>query len=61
LGELGTIGATPAVANAVLDALIRAGRADAVLKLQMPLTTDKIWAALMSSPSPPFRAERDLG
>jgi aerobic carbon-monoxide dehydrogenase large subunit len=46
VGELGTIGATPAVVNAVLDALIRAGRADAALKLQMPLTPDKIWAAL---------------
>jgi len=44
VGELGTIGATPAVVNAVVDALVRAGaRADG---LQMPLTPEKIWRAL---------------
>jgi aerobic carbon-monoxide dehydrogenase large subunit len=47
VGELGTIGATPATVNAVFDALVRAGVPLAtVLKLQMPLTSDKIWAAL---------------
>lgn len=46
VGELGTIGATPAVVNAVVDALTRAGRGDAALKLQMPLTAGKIWRAL---------------
>ena len=46
VGELGTIGATPAIANAVADALIRAGHADGAAKLQMPFTADKVWIAL---------------
>ena len=46
VGELGTIGATPAVVNAVLDALVRAGRASHAEKLQMPLTPAKLWEAL---------------
>ena len=46
VGELGTIGATPAVVNAVADALIRAGRADQADRLQMPLSPDKVWQAL---------------
>ncbi|HEV2673832.1 MAG TPA: xanthine dehydrogenase family protein molybdopterin-binding subunit [Aliidongia sp.] len=46
VGELGTIGATPAVVNAVADALIRAGRADEADRLQMPLTPLKVWQAL---------------
>ncbi len=50
VGELGTIGATPAVVNAVVDALANApgmaGRAEAAERLQMPLTSEKIWRAL---------------
>ena len=47
VGELGTIGATPATVNAVLDALQRAGVARATLEsLQMPLTAPKVWGAL---------------
>jgi carbon-monoxide dehydrogenase large subunit len=46
VGELGTIGATPAVVNAVADALARAGHADSATRLQMPLTPAKVWAAL---------------
>ena len=38
-GELGTIGAMPAVVHAVLDAL-------GVLHMDMPLTSRKIWSAL---------------
>src|SRR5205085_78273 len=38
-GELGTIGAVPAVVHAVLDAL-------GVLHLDMPLTPEKVWRAL---------------
>ena len=38
-GELGTIGAVPAVAHAVLDAL-------GVLDMDMPLTPAKVWRAL---------------
>jgi carbon-monoxide dehydrogenase large subunit len=40
-GELGTIGAVPAVVNAVLDAL-------GVEHLEMPLTAEKVWRALRS-------------
>ena len=46
VGELGTIGATPTVVNAVVDALVRAGRASAVDTMQMPLTPARIWQAL---------------
>jgi len=46
VGELGTIGATPAVVSAVIDALGRAGHGDAARKLQMPLTAPQIWSAL---------------
>jgi carbon-monoxide dehydrogenase large subunit len=49
VGELGTIGATPAVVNAVLDALSRAGLGDEVNALQMPLTSERIWQALSHS------------
>ncbi len=48
VGELGTIGATPAVVSAVIDALTRAGRGEAARALQMPLTGAKIWQALQS-------------
>ena len=48
VGELGTIGATPSVVNAVADALARAGKKDAAAKLQMPLTAPKIWEILNS-------------
>ena len=46
VGELGTIGATPAVVNAVADALVRAGHADRADLIQMPLTPAKVWEAL---------------
>jgi carbon-monoxide dehydrogenase large subunit len=46
VGELGTIGATPAVVNAVADALVRAGRTRQAEALQMPLTPARVWAAL---------------
>ncbi|HQT76600.1 MAG: carbon monoxide dehydrogenase [Rhodospirillales bacterium 20-64-7] len=48
VGELGTIGATPAVVNAVADALARAGHADQATKLQMPLTPMVVWQALQA-------------
>ena len=41
-GEAGTIGATPAVVNAVLDALAPLG----VRHLDMPLTPARVWAAI---------------
>jgi aerobic carbon-monoxide dehydrogenase large subunit len=46
VGELGTIGATPAVVNAVADALARSGHAAGASRLQMPLTPATVWAAL---------------
>jgi len=46
VGELGTIGATPAVVNAVIDALSRAGVEEQALALQMPLTPERVWRAL---------------
>jgi len=46
VGELGTIGATPAVVNAVIDALARAGAEQRALALQMPLTPERVWRAL---------------
>jgi carbon-monoxide dehydrogenase large subunit len=44
-GELGTIGAVPAVVHAVLDALHDKG----VLHLEMPLTAERVWRALRVS------------
>jgi len=49
VGESGTIGATPAVHNAVLDAL----RVRGVEHLDIPLTPEKIWASLAASGAPP--------
>ena len=46
VGELGTIGATPVVVNAVLDAIHRARPDVAVDALQMPLTPERVWRAL---------------
>jgi carbon-monoxide dehydrogenase large subunit len=46
VGELGTIGATPAVVNAVIDALVRAGVGARAQALQMPLTPERVWRAL---------------
>lgn len=46
VGELGTIGATPAVVNAVIDALLRAGAGERAFALQMPLTAERVWRAL---------------
>ncbi len=46
VGELGTIGATPAVVNAVVDALAHAGQGRAAEQVQMPLTAETVWRAL---------------
>jgi carbon-monoxide dehydrogenase large subunit len=42
VGEAGTIGATPAIANAVMDALYPLG----VRHLDLPLTREKVWRAI---------------
>lgn len=46
VGELGTIGATPAVVNAVIDALARNGFGERAEKLQMPLDPEQVWWAM---------------
>ncbi len=46
VGELGTIGATPCVVNAVVDAVWRAGGGERALALQMPLEAERVWTAL---------------
>ncbi len=48
VGELGTIGATPSVVNAVADALTRAGFAALAPQLQMPLTPARVWGLLQA-------------
>jgi carbon-monoxide dehydrogenase large subunit len=45
VGEAGTIGATPAVQNAVVDALAGLG----VRHLDMPATPERVWAAIVDA------------
>lgn len=45
IGEAGTIGSTPAIVNAVIDALANYG----IRHLDMPLTPSKIWSAINSA------------
>lgn len=47
MGESGTLGVTPAVVNAVLDAL----RPHGVRHLDMPLTSQRVWTALRPDPA----------
>jgi carbon-monoxide dehydrogenase large subunit len=44
VGEAGTIGATPAIANAVIDALEPLG----VAHLDLPLTPERVWRAIQA-------------
>jgi aerobic carbon-monoxide dehydrogenase large subunit len=44
VGELGTVGGTPTVVNAVIDALRPMG----VSNLEMPLTSERVWQALQA-------------
>ena len=46
VGELGTIGATPALVNAVVDALADAGLGRAAERIRMPITSQRVWDAL---------------
>jgi len=45
IGEAATIGSTPAIANAVMDALVPLG----VTHVDLPLTPQKIWAAMSAA------------
>jgi carbon-monoxide dehydrogenase large subunit len=47
IGESGTIGATPAVQNAVVDALAHLG----VRHVDMPCTPERVWEALRAAPA----------
>ncbi|MDQ6772764.1 MAG: xanthine dehydrogenase family protein molybdopterin-binding subunit [Candidatus Dormibacteraeota bacterium] len=49
VGESGTIGSTPAVQNAVVDALAHLG----VRHLDMPATPERVWRALNALSQPP--------
>ena len=42
IGESGTIGATPAVQNAVVDAVVHLG----VIHIDMPCTSERVWRAI---------------
>lgn len=46
VGELGTIGATPAIVNAVADAFARNGFAASAPRLHMPLSPARVWQAM---------------
>jgi carbon-monoxide dehydrogenase large subunit len=48
VGEAGTIGSVPAIANAVLDALAPLG----VRHIDLPLTPQRVWQAISTSPWP---------
>jgi carbon-monoxide dehydrogenase large subunit len=50
-GEAGTVGALPAVINAVMDALAPLG----VRRLDMPASSDRVWQAIQRAggPRPP--------
>jgi carbon-monoxide dehydrogenase large subunit len=48
VGELGTIGATPSIVNAIADALARNGLADKAAQLQMPVTPPRLWELLQA-------------
>jgi carbon-monoxide dehydrogenase large subunit len=45
IGESGSIGAPPTIVHAVLDALAPIG----IAHLDMPLTPQKIWAAIQTA------------
>ncbi len=45
IGESGTIGSTPAIQNAVVDALSHMG----VVHIDMPLTPERVWSAIQSA------------
>ncbi|GAA4454830.1 xanthine dehydrogenase family protein molybdopterin-binding subunit [Nibrella saemangeumensis] len=48
-GEAGTIGSTPAVVNAVIDALWSGGHK--VKDVRMPMTSERVWRAMQTSSS----------
>jgi carbon-monoxide dehydrogenase large subunit len=55
VGEAGTIASTPAVVNAIVDALRPLGVRDVV----MPCTPERVWRAVQEAPSPMGTAPQD--
>ncbi len=53
VGELGTIGATPTVVNAIVDALAHHGLGREAERIQMPVTSERVWRALQGDFGPP--------
>jgi carbon-monoxide dehydrogenase large subunit len=49
IGESGSIGSTPAVQNAVVDALSHLG----VRHVDMPASPERVWRAIMGAGEPP--------
>jgi carbon-monoxide dehydrogenase large subunit len=49
IGESGTVGATPAVQNAVVDALAHLG----VRHVDMPASPERVWRAITEAGRPP--------
>ncbi|MGZ8259927.1 MAG: xanthine dehydrogenase family protein molybdopterin-binding subunit, partial [Caldimonas sp.] len=49
VGELGTIGATPAAINAIVDALDHAGLGRAAEQIQMPALPERVWRLLRAA------------
>ena len=49
-GEAGTVGALPAVMNAIIDALAQEGAGD----IEMPATGERVWRALNKNPRRPL-------
>jgi carbon-monoxide dehydrogenase large subunit len=47
IGESGTIGSTPAVQSAVVDAVSHLG----VKHIDMPTTSERVWSAIMAAKS----------
>ncbi|MDQ1516161.1 MAG: aerobic carbon-monoxide dehydrogenase large subunit, partial [Actinomycetota bacterium] len=45
IGESGTIGSTPAVQNAIVDAVAHLG----VRHIDMPCTPERVWRAIQAS------------
>jgi carbon-monoxide dehydrogenase large subunit len=48
IGESGTIGSTPAIQNAVVDALSHLG----ITHIDMPCSPERVWRAIQSAPHP---------
>jgi carbon-monoxide dehydrogenase large subunit len=60
IGESGTIGATPAVQNAVIDAVAHLG----IRHLDLPCTPERVWSAIRDAeagnPPSPWREPPDV-